>query len=295
MFDHHIFYMKGILYMNQIKLRAVKVPHFLRAMIIAVLGGVATTQVHADYETEYVWYRALPKENRIVITSELLKGHQAVDNFKASAKANELEGKYHTYIHGEHRSIKKVETMNGHTFRSEIEIVGPRGHGRDGAIPNVWLKLYIDEILRVDCPLGQGWRLDMRVPRIVVCTDEQYLGITATYLTFDGGGQKYLFINEDAPNEKLVVKEDALVIEGASVIPIPSSEAKAPSTKFSGGVDTHEIPGAYIAHIVYSGETLQQIAKIYGVTEESIRNVNKLDPGTQLTEGMRLRILIPTS
>jgi hypothetical protein len=137
-----------------------------------------------DYFTEYLWYRALPDENRIVISTELLYGHQAVDAYERDAEALESEGKYQTCDARDRkgpRIVEKEEVLNGHTIRSVLEIAYPRGTGLGGASPHVWAKIYIDGVLRADCPVGGEDRSGIEISRIVICTDPHYLGITATY------------------------------------------------------------------------------------------------------------------
>lgn len=130
----------------------------------------------ADYYTEYVWYQALTNENRIVISIETLRGRDAVDRYEDQKSSLEAEGKYHTYDYkagykGKHRTINKIDHIDGHEVRTKIEIYYPRGNTRGGAVPNVYLEVYYDGIMRVECPIGFVHRYYLTIPRIEIHVD----------------------------------------------------------------------------------------------------------------------------
>lgn len=133
--------------------------------------------VHADYYTEYVWYRAFPEEQRVVITVETLRGETAVDHYHAHHTDLESEGKYLTYDYkagseGKSRTLQFEERMAGHEIRTSITIQYPRGHGAGGALPSVHIQIYYDGVIRLDAPLGYNHRSSISIPRIDVHLDD---------------------------------------------------------------------------------------------------------------------------
>lgn len=150
------------------------------SVILQVCGGLA----RADYYTDYVWYRAIPTEDRILITVERLYGEKAVKHHVANSKALEAEGKYLTMLNGvgDRRVLKMSETLSGRLIETEIIINYPTDRGFGGATAFVYIKVRVDGALRMDAPLGYNHGYDLDMPHIQIHSSEHYGYITATVL-----------------------------------------------------------------------------------------------------------------
>ena len=157
----------------------------------------------ANYRTYYVWYRPIPEENRVVIKVENLWGRDAVERFEENQERLEKEeGKYYLHDHygpdAPSREVVKEEKLDEYDIRTEITINYPRGHGLGGALPWVYIKVYVDDELRMDTPLGYNHRHSLTVSKVVI-----------------HGCDSYGFIRAD------VLYESAIHFRGVDQIPTP--------------------------------------------------------------------------
>ena len=76
--------------------------------------------------------------------------------------------------------------------------------------------------------------------------------------------------------EQVKVKNEELV-----------AEYKANSTQTS---SIAIAPGAYLEHVVESGQTISEIAQAYKVSQEEIMNVNKIKNASRIRVGQKLLI-----
>jgi hypothetical protein len=146
--------------------------------ILLILAFSIGQSLHADYFTEYIKYDPQPAFSRIVITNETIRGHRGVDHFSENAKKYENANMFLTrsYKEGSKR-IEKVESIDGHEIKSVLTIHPPSGHGFGGAVPTIFLQVYFDRKLVLNCPVGYNHRFDVTVPKIVIHPQEQMLEV----------------------------------------------------------------------------------------------------------------------
>jgi len=152
--------------------------------MLATVGLLISGNIcSGDYYTEYVWYRAIPEECRVVISCEHLRGQSAVDRFHEQAVAAEKVDKYLTYDYSTNatvRHIEKHEKMCGHEVHTVIAIFPPRGTGYCGARPHVTVKVYFDQKLRVDSSLGYDCSGNgYTIPQIVIHAEDKSASLVA--------------------------------------------------------------------------------------------------------------------
>ncbi len=146
----------------------------LLAALTVFISVSLTSICQADYFTSYIWYRPEPEFSRIVITEETIRGHRAVDGFKAKAKEHEETGKYHNRAYGQPgKKVTKVEKMDGHEIKTEISISHPRGLGFGGAVPDCWIRVFFDGELKVSCPIGDYHPDSLNVAKVIIYAEDQ--------------------------------------------------------------------------------------------------------------------------
>ena len=146
----------------------------LLAALTVFISVSLTSICKADYFTSYIWYRPEPEFSRIVITEETLRGHRAVDGFKAKSKEHEKTGKYHNRAYGQPgKKVTKVEKMDGHEIKTEISISPPRGLGFGGSVTDCWIRVFFDGELKVSCPIGRWHPDELYVAKVIIHAEDQ--------------------------------------------------------------------------------------------------------------------------
>ena len=201
----------------------------IRMFIVAVSAilQVCGVLARADYYTDYVWYRAMPDEDRILITVERLYGEKAVEHHVANSKALEAEGKYLTMRNGvgDRRVLKMSETLGGRRIETEISINYPRDRGPGGATAFVFIKVQVDGVPRMVAPLGYNHGYDLVIPHIQIHSSEHYGYITATALY---AGDYHIERQNGEFHRLWLDSNEQLVIENAKLRRVPmTGEDKA--------------------------------------------------------------------
>ena len=147
----------------------------LIARVACATVFLLTLCAHADYFTDFVWFRVEPDLSRIVLSLETIRGRKPVDHFIEKKEEYARQGKYWT--HGDEKAvITRKETLDGHVVESKITIFPAPGRGLGGAVPRVYVEVFVDGVKKIDCPLGSvpPWFAE-EVTRMVIHTADEVI------------------------------------------------------------------------------------------------------------------------
>ena len=125
--------------------------------IALLLPGFATG-ARGDYFADFVRYRCEPDLHRIVLTYETARGKAAVARLAANQAEYARNGIYLASNHRADDDIYHVrdESLDGQNIRTTIRIHPPAGHGVNGALPTVNVRVFIDGHMKVETMLGHS-------------------------------------------------------------------------------------------------------------------------------------------
>ena len=150
----------------------------MNKILLQILAFLISQFLHGDYFTEFIKYEAQPDFSRIVITNEKIRGQRGVDHFSDNSKDYQGKNMFLTrYYNGDSKRIEKVESMDGHEFKSVLTIHPPSGHGFGGAVPTNFLQVYFNGKLALNSPVGYSHQFEITVPKIVIHPQEQMLEV----------------------------------------------------------------------------------------------------------------------
>jgi hypothetical protein len=123
--------------------------------IALLLPGFATG-ARGDYFADFVRYRCESDLHRIVLTYETARGKAAVDRLAANQAEYARNGIFLALDHRADEEIYHVrdESLDGQNIRTTIRIHPPAGHGVNGALPTVNVRVFIDGHMKVETMLG---------------------------------------------------------------------------------------------------------------------------------------------
>ena len=157
------------------------------ALVMGLCGS--GRPLRADYFCDFISIRAEPELSRIVIRAEEIRGHQPVNQFCARRAQHYRAGRF-LMQREKPKLIKMTWTLDRRRVAVEINIYPARGSGRGGANPSATLKLWVDGVRRLDCPLGFDSTSDSTIQSVIVhCADN------AVQVLWTGGdtGERWLF------------------------------------------------------------------------------------------------------
>lgn len=132
-------------------------------------------------DAPYAEYRSLRQIGQIQIVTGVMDRTSDL-----ASRLKSLEGQGLVVLEAEkRRSFSRSETLGSHRVATTIVIEPPVGHGEGGASSNVDLRIVVDGVVRVDCPLA---RAATGIDRLVVEPDRGFITLTAHegILRFDG-------------------------------------------------------------------------------------------------------------
>jgi hypothetical protein len=179
-----------------------------KALAVVFWACCGVTLALAD-DCPYAEYRFLMTAKQIEITTGFMERRS-----DAAARTSELERQGivilesstgHTFTKKEHVGTHQVETT--------IHVAPPVGHGEGGASSNVDLRVVMDGVPLVDCPLSYAF---MGLDRIAIDPARRFVTLNGYYgiLRFDGFESKKL-VDSDWLTERAKAVE-ALIIKGPS-------------------------------------------------------------------------------
>ena len=175
---------------------------------VVVLAAFCGLSSYADYFTDFVWYRTEPEFSRIVLSQETIRGHKAVDGFIAKKEEYAKAGKYSTDNDNKAgpKTIVRKETMDGHAVETRITIEPPPGHGLGGALPRIHVVVLVDDIKKIDCPLGPAPdKFEKTISQMVIHVDD---GV----ITVEADGKSVATLTEKQ-NDGIIVWENEKLVE----------------------------------------------------------------------------------
>src|SRR5262245_17538155 len=154
----------------------------IRTLILTALlaGCLRITPAAAD-DAPYAEYRVMSEFGQIQITTGFVERTEEL-----MSRRSALESQGIVVLEADTlRTFTRTARVGTHQVVTTITIMPPAGHGEGGASSNVDIRMVVDGVARVDCPLAQA---ALGLDRVVLEPERGFVTLTAHdgILRFDG-------------------------------------------------------------------------------------------------------------